>query len=604
MAKLDLKGLDELIKEVVKITPDEYEGSVDITNILPTGSESGKTVWPRSSNQWGQYDDMTAKPRLDGIFKQLYGKIPKKAGFPDYEHFFPAKHANNFLKNLHFLTDAGLQADPIGTINKDDLKIYGMNKIEGSDFIRLPAGKADNAKKNVIKLEHLCMQANAGDAGAQKFLEDHIFHEQNVGILQGLYFVGVPNSWCSERLKAVYPARHQQTITPPDIQIADRGVISDPSMASQRAERGTRLQSEFSIFESFRADSGDLRASIEKLSEFSMEIANREPTPNNAPGTEVQELRKFINNMLVLDYFVAFTKEIDSGSGAYFFESFLAYLAGGVSAGKVSGIAGGMGETDFFKGDGSKGSAKFLRRGDVVSQSIKSFGIGQTVEYVVAYKRGELTQGTLTKMAADPNTDQIAYEKTSDPDKIRAFEIHVFNVTRLEPRRPGKSLFQVAGDGTDENKGAKLQEEGLEGELKLHGVTERKPTGVLYITALDNAAQSSYVENLDAYAVAVDGKIRQSYEAFRDLMKSLTQAKDKATIYAGQTQKGGKFAERTEAGKDALTAIKNSEAYQNTLIDLFNEKAQVARETGSIVAKEARLAELDKLILEVLKNNS
>jgi hypothetical protein len=305
-----------------------------------------------------------------------------------------------------------------------------------------------------------------------------------------------------------------------------------------------------------------------------------------------------------LDYFVAFTKEIDSGSGAYFFESFLAYLAGGVSAGKVSGIAGGMGETDFFKGDGSKGSAKFLQRGDKVTQSAKSFGIGQTVEYVVAYKRGEFTQGTVDRMKLDPDTDQIAYQKTSDPDKIRAFEIHVFNVTRLEPTTPGKAKFQVAGDATDKKTGAKILETGLDEKLEIFGVTEREPTGVLYITALDNADQSSYVENLDAYAAAVDGKIRQSYEAFRDLMKSLTQAKDKATIYAGQTQKGGKFAERTEAGKDALIAIKNSEAYQNTLIDLFNEKAQVATETGSIVAKEARLAELDKLILEVLKHNS
>ena len=592
MAKLDEKALDELIKEVlseVAVKPDDYESDIDISTILPDGK------WSNNKTTYTNMRDPTALKAIRTLSKQLYGN----EGFIETyaNRLLPAsartgKSSSRSAETFLFLKNNGFNADPANEIDHEDMLIKsndGYIKDEsGNDtsFLKL-SNRGDIYHANMIRLEYLCRLANNGNQTVKEFLEKRIFHLNNMGFLQKLYFA--TEGW-SQQTKANLRAALPE---PEDVKLtrgAERGVVSDPSMASQRAERGTRLDSEFSIFESFRV--GDsISETIKKLSDFSLEIANKGPTsPATEPGTSVSDMRDFINKMLVLDYFVAFTKEIDSGSGAYFFESFLAYLSGGETAGKASGIAGGMGETDFIKGNGTKGSAKFLQRGSDVGQSIASFQIGQTIEYVVAYKKGSIPKG-----GSSP-------EKTSDPDKIRSFDIFVFNVTRIESAEAGMAQFEVEhpdGSGTKT-----LYTTKTTGDLKIKGQNLTKPVGTLYVTALDNDDTSSYIENLNKYTESVDNGIRQAYEAFRDLMKSLTQAKDKAATYASQTLEEDGFPNRIQAGKDALTAIKNSEAHQSTLIDLFDEKEQVAAETGSIAATEAKLAELDKLILEVLKNNS
>ena len=93
-----------------------------------------------------------------------------------------------------------------------------------------------------------------------------------------------------------------------------------------------------------------------------------------------------ISKMLVLDYLTTLVREVDSGSGAYEFEAFLAMLVGGRVTGKELTADKKMGGADFRAPDGSAGSSKFYSNLSGITQSSKGFKLNEPVYYVICIK--------------------------------------------------------------------------------------------------------------------------------------------------------------------------------------------------------------------------
>lgn len=102
--------------------------------------------------------------------------------------------------------------------------------------------------------------------------------------------------------------------------------------------------------------------------------------------TNPADIAGHISKLLVLDYITTLAREVDSGSGAYRFEEFLAMLVGGRVTGKEMTPDGKMGGADFRAPDGSAGSSKYYSTLSNISQSSKGFKENEPVFYVICLK--------------------------------------------------------------------------------------------------------------------------------------------------------------------------------------------------------------------------
>ena len=148
-------------------------------------------------------------------------------------------------------------------------------------------------------------------------------------------------------------------------------------------------------------------------------------------------LREFINQVMLMEYFVELSKSFDAGSGANVFEWFLAMIAGGYITGKESGPGGGMGAVDFkykmTSGAGQvtkRGSAKYYAQKSDIKQAVKGFEIGKNVDYVVALKKQGMEQIGQTSRG------------TSDPARLVAAEIFTPTIKR-ERDVGGRAQFKI-----------------------------------------------------------------------------------------------------------------------------------------------------------------
>ena len=105
-------------------------------------------------------------------------------------------------------------------------------------------------------------------------------------------------------------------------------------------------------------------------------------------------------------------------------------------------------------------------------------------------------------------------------------------------------------------------------------------------------------------ADAEEDKLKEAYRSFQELFKNLYQANQKAQRYASTGNK--------DQGNSALSSIVNAD---NALIDLVAEisgtgttdaitKKKIGGDRKDLEISESKFADLDKLILEVLKENT
>jgi hypothetical protein len=551
--KLDEKAIDKMIAEVLSevampsITDVTLSPQEKSTKKKPAYIWSSTDEWPKVTKRTGKTNVGAAdyKIKLQALFDALSIKngasILKLSKMP----------AGAFLQTL---AKNGLAKNPPNKIDERDLQL------SFTDGGKLPAGGV-NYFVNLVRMEYLSYLA-INDDSVFEYIKNiyKIDPEKHLGILRQGYRAntGKVGKFLDDELTKRLD-RSQVVQQPTD----NQATVTEPSFSTQRAERAAPSLSEFEIFNNFRG--ADLSSTIKRLTDFSLAVLGPNKVNENEEGNQlgpVDKAKELLTNVLVMDYLITFSKEIDHGAGAYFFEAFLAFLSGGQAGGKAKGAAGGMGESDFIKGDGSKGSAKYLQTGSNIDQAAKSFFKNDPVEYVVAHK-----------------VDSSG-AKTSDPDKLYALNIHTFTVEKItEPDEKGIVTFDVGGTEQKVLQTGKLVLKPL--------VTDTTKVGTLYLAKLDSEDIKPYRQSITDYANTLDDISKQAFVQFETLSKQLNIAKEKSKIYAT----GG----RKDDGAAAITAMGAAKTGQDSLINIFENPTPEQ-------TNESKLTSLDQLIAETLRD--
>ena len=274
-----------------------------------------------------------------------------------------------------------------------------------------------------------------------------------------------------------------------------------------------------------------------------------------------------IANLLVLDYVTTLVREIDSGTGAYNFEAFLAMLTGGRVTGKETNPEGKMGGADFRSRDDSAGSSKYYGRLAGITQSSQGFKLKEPVFYVIAIKKAQ-------------------NGKTSDPRQITSLDIYTFFLIKLAENVNGKDYFAF------KYKGGEVEVRDVESGSQINlssGLSQRgKPLTISLVTTANQEDIRSVVE-------AITGRrqdsVAQTLKYFKQLSEDLYTANEKSQAYASTGDIG--------KGDEALKSIQSSDVSFGKLQDVIEAAKDPAQQQKPPIEESKR--SLDKLIEAIIK---
>ena len=270
-------------------------------------------------------------------------------------------------------------------------------------------------------------------------------------------------------------------------------------------------------------------------------------------------------------------REVDAQGGAYNFEALLAFLAGGRQGGAESGAAGGMGEADFFLQDGMKGSAKYYA-GKSIHQSAGNFQPLDPVLYVVGQKKAFGAKGlkTLGK---------------SDLGSIVAVELSVFVVEKSSDG----TVFNVSiannfKSGQPGNITAELVPK-KDGNLSLGAFINKGMIGATLM--LVGASDQTLKTQLDALNGTMNDKIKSAFEAFKEVMGHMKEAKTNISKYTNSAT--------ADDGEAAMNSLDNTQIGMTKLNTAFGwESPSPDIETDRTLTK-VKSESLDGLIESIIK---
>jgi hypothetical protein len=290
--------------------------------------------------------------------------------------------------------------------------------------------------------------------------------------------------------------------------------ISNPNLNPSRIELGDLPQDYVKIIEGYLGSDKDIVSRLTKISEVSDKYFNEES------GTlpEGQSISKTLTEIMILDLFNHVVKELDSGSGAYFFEAILALLCVGQSTGKSMTKAGKAGAYDFIDASGNYGSAKyFTEANSELKQAIAGFEDIATsatdsaevnVRYVIALKKQDEEQlGAKTRGSADPR-------------KIVMLQIY----TPLVTYDPKDKTFKIDGDSWTGTKKVS------DGNIYFHKwINANRPSTVLRLARI----------RTETFRTGIENKIQtekssavKAFGAWEKYFEFLTSAEEQARIYS------------------------------------------------------------------------
>jgi hypothetical protein len=310
-------------------------------------------------------------------------------------------------------------------------------------------------------------------------------------------------------------------------------------------------------------------------------------------GSIPTDKRELLRATLVADYLSTIVKEVDSGSGAYQFESFLAAMAGGsvVGKGDISGTGakkgGKMGAVDFVTVDGSFGSAKYYASGNSLTQAMGGFKNkkDKTTLYIIAIKKSEHTG-----IKVDSGTDQT----TSKPADIQVLDIYMVSVMPTEKNPKSASDFKIQINGEDQGTGKiqggnqmYVQRSIKKGKKEADDVTTTITSATpikLYITG---TGDETLKEKLAELTKADSTDLGKAYIAFQDLFKNLYAANQNAQAYASSGDK--------TKGNEALSTLETSDDQLVNLVKL------ITQDTGDTYTDSTRKIAEQKITANFLK---
>jgi len=327
------------------------------------------------------------------------------------------------------------------------------------------------------------------------------------------------------------------------------------------------------------------KSRIDALNTFTKNILETKTLPSLG-------MKQLIQATLISDFLSTIVTEMDSGSGAYNFEMFLAAIAGGSVTGKaedvtISEAGGQMGAIDFVTADGSLGSAKYYGKASGLDQAISGFENkkGKTTLYVIAIKRDSIAAGT------------GGADTTSDPTQIQALDIYLVSImpTVKKPTTTA-SNFEVkingeaAGQGKFNSAGRLIVSASDANSISARN-TKAKPIR-LFITGGPN---KTLKKQLNKRTKDENTKVEEAYQRFQALFANLTAANQNAQAYAsdGDTAKGEK----------AMSTLQDSDKQLLDLVDLITgDQGQTLDRTTRTIAEQKITADfLKNLISESFK---
>ena len=366
--------------------------------------------------------------------------------------------------------------------------------------------------------------------------------------------------------------------------------ISAPELSTRAAASGIFSKEQEEIVKRFAPSAQQLGTTIEALTTRSKQLyraADGNRTAINA--LNLLPPAEFLNILLLLDIFNKIAKDMDSGSGGYLFEYFLALLAGGQVVGQATDT-GKMGAVDFeyaVGGTTKLGSAKYYSSKGSITQAPGGFPIGRTVEYFVGLKRQDLTQVGETGGETG----------RADPNKIVAVDIFRFTILQ----RTKGSFF--GGPGSAASTIPLLKR--YKGDISLSElIVPNSFVGTLYLAAtpLDN-----FKAMMDRSITKLENGLGKAYESLKKVFSTLSDAKSKATQYisTGNLTTGNTAFSQLQAADNEFAALVNL----LTTGPIEDEDKTYGTETGlggdiqttqREITETKSVKDLDKLIEQVI----
>ena len=377
----------------------------------------------------------------------------------------------------------------------------------------------------------------------------------------------------------------------------DPETISAPKLNTQEIEAG-KLPKEYeealAAIVGARTSQTPIQQEIKLINDVSKKYYDAY-NGNNAVLAN-QPITKTLSEIMILDLFNLVYKQVDSGSGAYYFEALLAFIAGGKVLGKLKTDAGKMGAADFSDGAGGYGSAKFYGKPSGITQASEGFKDlyrkylhdGGTpplkVTYAVGIKKEDTTQfggtaavpDTIDPYASSPlrtTTGKPKMQGTSDPARIMASEIFMPVVEYTEVGHPD-GQFKIDGVVVHVPKNSKIV-------LDNHLGSPISPP--LYITSMRT---ESFREFIAGAIKNEKNELKDAIEYFKKYFDALSTAEKSAKIYSST----GKPQDAQKTKTDLKDANTNFESLQVEI-----NKDRTAR--GITESKSS----LDQLIESIIK---
>ena len=577
-------------------TPDELkaingEKYKNLSGTNPLTKNKKRSGLPSVSYTWTATDATTdilpGKDFFDDAGGQQIGDIVNSLGLELDKEFYFGKGLNSkLIKSVSkWMGKQNFDQNSDGKIDADELELY---MIDG----RLPT-RGNGYKLNRIKME-LLLKNYKTNVSAENYLDSTLFKDKGQMISTGaMSFVmysklqAIAEKYAPALFTKIEAVRKSLTQASPDPTTEFTGAgstITDPTMITGLSDSGQALPAQFNMFQKFFEYNGapasgtggsspeDLKKRLEALTKFSADLKDKVLTEDD-DSSEIKTPEHFLTNLLMLEYFNRFAIEMDHGSGAYVFETFLAYLAGGKSAGKTKGATGGMGVVDFYFGDGSLGSAKYLQKGTTVSNKADNFTEGVPVRYIVA------------------NKTDASGERTSDIEELYEIKIYSFDVELVQ--RSPKVLFKYYN-----SKGETQGEPGVT-EFKSH---MGDPVGSMFFPRTPNKTLEMGYQKM---AADLGDQIKSSFAAFEKVFDNLKLAKEKITNFSTNADVEAISTTKPDGG-DGVQALKHmdlaDEAFA-TLVTAMAPGKKVKGTAGSRTIDENKITSnfLKKLISESFK---
>ena len=346
---------------------------------------------------------------------------------------------------------------------------------------------------------------------------------------------------------------------------ARQTTVSSPRIGSpQAATRGIYSRDQLAVLNRvMRSTNKNISDRIKKISEVSKKYFDAAQTGANIRTISPSVI---LSEIMLLDLLSFIVKDVDAGAGAYLFEYFLAYLAGGEVKGKdPNSDSGQMGATDFTDGVGNLGSAKYYKTGSDITQAISGFDIPSTTTYIVALKKqGEEQRGKKSRGA-------------SDPDRIIGLDIYVFDVVSS-----ADGSFKVSGKDVPTTPNGK--------KLVFDSILKDVVAIPLYIAEVYT---QTFREMIGKSIQQTNKNVQDAFAQMQKFYDSMNQAEEESRVYIAEGD--------VSIGIKVLDELEASEGYFKALSDIISGTGAVRQPTP---ANENKLGQLDKLILEVLKNNT